>query len=72
MMRPDIIARVTNTIGYANANKAATPLVDEAIRNDPALYPEPENLKNSYVTELRTPEEARLLVREFTRAKTGQ
>jgi putrescine transport system substrate-binding protein len=72
MMRPDIIARVTNTIGYANANKAATPLVDEAIRNDPAMYPQPENLKNSYVTELRTPEEARLLVREFTRAKTGQ
>lgn len=72
MMRPEIIARVTNTIGYANANKAATPLVDEAIRNDPAMYPQPENLKNSYVTELRTPEEARLIVREFTRAKTGQ
>lgn len=72
MMRPDIIARVTNTIGYANANKAATPLVDEAIRNDPAMYPQPENLKNSYVTDLRTPEEARLIVREFTRAKTGE
>ena len=72
MMRPDIIARVTNTIGYANANKAATPLVDEAIRNDPAMYPDPERLANVYVTELRTPEEARLLVREFTRAKTGQ
>jgi putrescine transport system substrate-binding protein len=72
MMRPEIIARVTNTIGYANANKAATPLVDEAIRNDPAMYPDPQNLKNSYVTELRTPEEARLIVREFTRAKTGQ
>ncbi|HJT13728.1 MAG TPA: extracellular solute-binding protein [Dongiaceae bacterium] len=71
MMRPEIIARVTNTIGYANANKAATPLVDEAIRNDPAMYPQPENLKNSYVTDLRTPEEARLIVREFTRAKTG-
>jgi putrescine transport system substrate-binding protein len=72
MMRPEVIAKVTNTIGYANANKAATPLVDEAIRNDPAMYPQPENLKNSYVTELRTPEEARLIVREFTRAKTGQ
>lgn len=72
MLRPDVIAKVTNEIGYANANKAATPLVDEAIRNDPAMYPQPENLKNSYVTELRTPEEARLIVREFTRAKTGQ
>ena len=72
MLRPEVIAKVTNEIGYANANKAATPLVDEAIRNDPAMYPDPDNLKNSYVTELRTPEEARLIVREFTRAKTGQ
>ncbi len=72
MMRPEVIAKVTNEIGYANANKAATPLVDEAIRNDPAMYPDPERLANVYVTELRTPEEARLIVREFTRAKTGE
>jgi len=72
MMRPDVIAKVTNEIGYANANKAATPLVDEAIRNDPAMYPDPSRLANVYVTELRTPEETRLIVREFTRAKTGQ
>ena len=39
MMRPEIIAKVTNDIGYANANEKATPLVDEAIRNDPAMYP---------------------------------
>jgi putrescine transport system substrate-binding protein len=72
MMRPDVIAKVTNEIGYANANKAATPLVDEAIRNDPAMYPDPSRLANVYVTDLRTPEEARLIVREFTRAKTGE
>jgi putrescine transport system substrate-binding protein len=72
MMRPDVIAKVTNEIGYANANKAATPLVDEAIRSDPAMYPDPSRLANVYVTELRTPEEARLIVREFTRGKTGQ
>ncbi|WP_119303003.1 extracellular solute-binding protein [Dongia deserti] len=72
MLRPEVIAKITNEIGYANANKAATPLVDEAIRNDPAMYPDPERLANVYVTELRTPEEARLIVREFTRAKTGQ
>jgi putrescine transport system substrate-binding protein len=72
MMRPEVIAKVTNEIGYANANKAATPMVDEAIRNDPAMYPDPSRLAKVYVTELRSPEEARLIVREFTRAKTGQ
>jgi putrescine transport system substrate-binding protein len=72
MMRPEVIAKVTNDIGYANANAKATPLVDEAIRSDPALYPDFDKVQNLYVTELRTPEEARLIVREFTRAKTGE
>jgi len=72
MMRPEVIAKVTNDIGYANANLNATPLVDEAIRNNPSLYPDFDKVKNLYVTELRTPEEARLIVREFTRAKTGE
>ncbi|HET6620225.1 MAG TPA: extracellular solute-binding protein [Dongiaceae bacterium] len=72
MMRPEVIAKVTNEIGYANANKAATPLVDPEIRDNPALYPDPSRLANVYVTELRKPEELRLVTREFTRAKTGQ
>jgi putrescine transport system substrate-binding protein len=72
MMRPEVIAKVTNDIGYANANKAATPLVNEDIRNNPALYPDPSRLANVYVTQLRTPEGLRILNREFTRAKTGQ
>jgi putrescine transport system substrate-binding protein len=72
MMRPEVIAKVTNEIGYANANKAATPLVDPAIRDNPALYPDPTRLSHVYVTELRSPEESRLIGREFTRAKTGQ
>ena len=38
----------------------STPLVDEAIRNNPALYPDFDKVKNLYVTELRTPEEARM------------
>ena len=28
MLRPDVIARATNFLGYANANRDATPLVD--------------------------------------------
>ncbi len=72
MMRPGVIAKVTNEIGYANANKASMNLIDPEIRGNPALYPYPERLANVYVTDLRTPEEARLIVREFTRAKTGQ
>jgi putrescine transport system substrate-binding protein len=71
-MRPDVIAKVSNEIGYANANDAATPLVDPAIRQNPALYPDPTRLDSAFTIGLRTPEGTRLLNREFTRAKTGQ
>ena len=46
MMRPEVIAKVTNDIGYANANEKATPLVDETIRGDPAMYPDQSRMKN--------------------------
>ncbi|TDF86396.1 polyamine ABC transporter substrate-binding protein [Pseudomonas sp. H9] len=39
MLRPDSVAPLTNTLFFANANLAATPLVDEAVRNDPDIYP---------------------------------
>ncbi|XOV46124.1 polyamine ABC transporter substrate-binding protein [Pseudomonas sp. App30] len=38
MMRPDVIAKVSNAIGYPNANKDATALVDENIRSNPNMY----------------------------------
>ena len=35
LMKPDVIANITNVVQFPNGNKAATPLVDEAIRTDP-------------------------------------
>jgi putrescine transport system substrate-binding protein len=72
MMRPEVIAKVTNTIGYANANEKATPLVDPEISSNPALYPDQSRLKNIFTIGVRTGEGTRVLTREFTRAKTGQ
>jgi putrescine transport system substrate-binding protein len=44
MLRPDSVAELTNTLFFATANQAATPLVDEAVRNDPDIYP-PANVR---------------------------
>jgi len=38
IMRPDVVADISNTVYYANPNKAATPLVDKAITADPNIY----------------------------------
>jgi putrescine transport system substrate-binding protein len=34
MLRPEIIARASNFTQYANANSAATPMVDPVVRDD--------------------------------------
>lgn len=38
LLRPDVIAKASNALGYPNANKDATALVDEDIRSNPNMY----------------------------------
>lgn len=40
MLRPEVIAGVTDTVFFANANAAAAPMVDPAIAADPGIYPD--------------------------------
>lgn len=38
ILRPEVIARISNKIGYPNPNKDAIALVDASIRNNPNMY----------------------------------
>lgn len=42
ILRPDIIAEITNETWFANAVPAALPLVSTLLKTDPAIYPTPE------------------------------
>ncbi|PNV94223.1 extracellular solute-binding protein, partial [Pseudomonas protegens] len=72
LMRADIIAEVTNSLGYSNANAAATPLVDEAIRNDPASYPPQAVLATLYAVPDQPIAIQRVMNRGWTRIKLGK
>ena len=39
ILRPEVIAAITNAVSYPNPNLAATALVDPEIRDDPGIYP---------------------------------
>ncbi|MEK1907428.1 MAG: extracellular solute-binding protein, partial [Pseudomonas sp.] len=39
MLQPHAIAELTNSLFFANANRAATPLLDAAVSGDPDIYP---------------------------------
>ncbi len=72
LMRPDVIANVSNTTNYANGNAAATPLVKDSVRNDPGVYPPPEIKAKLFPNLADTEEFSRLENRTWTRFSTGK
>ena len=71
MLRPENAARASNYIGYANANKSATRLVDPTITADPAIYPDPDTMKRLQSTLVHPPKLERRRSRTWTKVKTG-
>ncbi len=72
IMRPDVIAPITDYVAYANPNKASDELVDPEIRNDPAIYPTDEVLERLYVNVPRPMSAQRLMTRTWSRIKSGR
>ena len=71
MLRPEVIARSTNYIGYANANKDAINFVQPRIAQDTAIYPDQLVLQRMQTTEVLTPKMERRRSRTWTKIKTG-
>jgi putrescine transport system substrate-binding protein len=72
MLRPEVIARASNYTHYANANAAATRLVDPSVRDDPSVYPPPEVFSRLFVTTTKDQALLREANRQWTRVQTGQ
>ncbi len=72
MLRPAVIARASNVLHYANANAAATPLVDRAVRDDPNVYLTPQTFARLYVVAPKGQALLREVNRNWTRVTTGQ
>jgi putrescine transport system substrate-binding protein len=72
LLRPDIAARNSNLIKYANALRPDIQPLDPAVRNDPGVYP-PAAVRARLTPErARPPDFQRLLTRMWTRFKTGK
>jgi putrescine transport system substrate-binding protein len=72
LMSPEVIAAVTNAIGFANANLAATPLIDPAIAADPVVYPTADERRRLRLPAEYSPDQLRAVTRIWQRFKTGQ
>jgi putrescine transport system substrate-binding protein len=72
LLRPEVAAANSNFVSFANANAAATPLVDEALRNDPGIYPPPEVKARLQPNLAKSADFTRALNRSWTRFTTGR
>ena len=71
ILRPEVIAAISDAVSYPNPNLAATPLVNADIRDDPGIYPPPEVRKLFYI-DLPAPRDyERARTRAWNRVKAG-
>lgn len=72
IMRPEVIAKSSNYVYYANGNKASQPLLDKDVFDDLAIYPPESVVKKLFTVTAFPPREQRTLTRAWTKVKTGQ
>jgi putrescine transport system substrate-binding protein len=72
MMKPEIVARSSNYVNYANGNLASQKFLDPGVLADTAIYPDAATVKNLFVVQTQDPATQRRFNRIWTKIKTGQ
>ena len=72
LLKPEVIAQVSDYVGYANPNPGSDKLMEQSIRTDEAVYPPQEVLDKTYVSIELPPNVQRLMTRSWTTVKTGK
>ena len=72
LLRPDVAAKTSNFVSYANGNLASQKLVDPAILSDRTVYPDAALMERLYVIKAKDAKTQRVMTRLWTRVKTGR
>src|SRR5215212_1594377 len=72
MLRPEVAAKNSNFLGYANGNIASQPLLDKAVLDDRTVYPDAATMASLYLITAHDQKTQRLMNRLWTRIKTGR
>jgi putrescine transport system substrate-binding protein len=72
MQRPDIAARNSDHVNYANANKDSQPKISKEVIEDTGVYPTAETLGRLFVTTAYDPKVQRLVTRLWTDLKAAE
>jgi putrescine transport system substrate-binding protein len=72
LQKPEVAAKNSNFIFYANGNLASQKFIDKSILDDKSIYPDDAEMKQLYTIAAHDPKAQRLMNRMWTRIKTGK
>jgi putrescine transport system substrate-binding protein len=72
LQKPEVAAKNSNFISYANGNLASQKFIDRAILDDKTIYPDDAVMKRLYTISAHDAKTQRLMNRLWTRIKTGK
>lgn len=72
LLKPEVIAQVSDYVGYANPNPGSDKLMEQSIRTDEAVYPPQAVLDKTYVSVELPANIQRLMTRSWTKVKSGK
>ena len=72
IMKPEVIAKASNYVYYANGNETSQSMLDKDVLDDPAIYPPAETLSKLYTFKPYDARTTRTVTRAWTKVKTGQ
>lgn len=72
IMRPEVIAKASDSTNYANGNKASQQFVNKDVLEDPGVYPTDEVRTKLFTLTPWDPKTQRVATRLWTKVTTGQ
>jgi putrescine transport system substrate-binding protein len=72
LLRPEVAAKNSNFISYANGNLASQKFIDRSILDDRTIYPDAATMAKLYTIAAHDQKAQRLINRLWTRIKTGR
>jgi putrescine transport system substrate-binding protein len=71
LLRPEVAAKNSNLVAYANGNLASQKFIDKSVFNDKSVYPDAATMERLYTVSARDQKSQRFMNRLWTKIKTG-
>ena len=72
MMKPEIAAKNSNFVSYANGNLKSQEMITAEIKENPSIFPDQATMAKLFTVTTYDPKVQRVVTRVWTRFKTGQ